>query len=29
MNGWEILVGPRDAANLHAYLKTWKAKEAR
>jgi acetyl-CoA decarbonylase/synthase complex subunit gamma len=23
--GWEILVGPRDAANLPAYLKTWKA----
>jgi len=25
MKGWEILVGPRDAANLPAYLKTWKA----
>jgi len=23
--GWEILVGPREAANLPAYLKTWKA----
>jgi acetyl-CoA decarbonylase/synthase complex subunit gamma len=23
--GWEILVGPRDAANLPAYLKTWKS----
>jgi acetyl-CoA decarbonylase/synthase complex subunit gamma len=23
--GWEILVGPRDAANLPAYLKAWKA----
>jgi acetyl-CoA decarbonylase/synthase complex subunit gamma len=23
--GWEILVGPRDAANLPAYLKGWKA----
>jgi acetyl-CoA decarbonylase/synthase complex subunit gamma len=23
--GWEILVGPRDASNLPAYLKTWKA----
>jgi acetyl-CoA decarbonylase/synthase complex subunit gamma len=22
--GWEILVGPREAANLPAYLKTWK-----
>jgi acetyl-CoA decarbonylase/synthase complex subunit gamma len=22
--GWEILVGPRDAANLPAYLKAWK-----
>jgi acetyl-CoA decarbonylase/synthase, CODH/ACS complex subunit gamma len=22
--GWEILVGPQDAANLPAYLKTWK-----
>jgi acetyl-CoA decarbonylase/synthase complex subunit gamma len=24
MPGWEILVGPRDAANLPAYLKAWK-----
>jgi acetyl-CoA decarbonylase/synthase complex subunit gamma len=24
MPGWEILVGPRDAANLTPYLKTWK-----
>jgi acetyl-CoA decarbonylase/synthase, CODH/ACS complex subunit gamma len=24
MPGWEILVGPRDAANLPAYLKSWK-----
>ncbi len=24
MKGWEILVGPKDAANLPAYLKTWK-----
>ncbi len=23
--GWEIMVGPRDASNLPAYLKTWKA----
>ncbi len=23
--GWEILVGPRDAASLPAYLKNWKA----
>jgi acetyl-CoA decarbonylase/synthase complex subunit gamma len=23
--GWEILVGPRDASNLPAYLKAWKA----
>ncbi|MGD0794498.1 MAG: acetyl-CoA decarbonylase/synthase complex subunit gamma [Dehalococcoidales bacterium] len=23
--GWEILVGPRDASNLPAYLKNWKA----
>jgi acetyl-CoA decarbonylase/synthase complex subunit gamma len=23
--GWQIQVGPRDAANLPAYLKTWKA----
>jgi acetyl-CoA decarbonylase/synthase complex subunit gamma len=22
--GWEIMVGPRDASNLPAYLKTWK-----
>ena len=25
MPGWEILVGPRDAANLPPFLKTWKA----
>jgi acetyl-CoA decarbonylase/synthase complex subunit gamma len=25
MPGWEILVGPRDAANLTPYLKAWKA----
>lgn len=25
MKGWEILVGPRDAANLTPYLKTWKS----
>ncbi len=25
MPGWEIMVGPRDAANLTPYLKTWKA----
>jgi acetyl-CoA decarbonylase/synthase complex subunit gamma len=25
MSGWEILVGPRDAANLTPYLKAWKA----
>jgi acetyl-CoA decarbonylase/synthase complex subunit gamma len=25
MKGWEILVGPRDAANLPAFLKNWKA----
>jgi acetyl-CoA decarbonylase/synthase complex subunit gamma len=25
MSGWEIMVGPRDAANLTPYLKTWKA----
>jgi acetyl-CoA decarbonylase/synthase complex subunit gamma len=24
MPGWEILVGPKDAADLPAYLKTWK-----
>jgi acetyl-CoA decarbonylase/synthase complex subunit gamma len=24
MKGWEILVGPRDAANLTPYLKAWK-----
>jgi len=24
MPGWEILVGPRDAANLTPFLKTWK-----
>jgi acetyl-CoA decarbonylase/synthase complex subunit gamma len=24
MPGWEIIVGPRDAANLPAFLKTWK-----
>ena len=24
MPGWEIMVGPRDAANLTPYLKTWK-----
>ncbi|OGO21114.1 MAG: acetyl-CoA decarbonylase/synthase complex subunit gamma, partial [Chloroflexi bacterium RBG_16_50_9] len=24
LSGWEILVGPRDAANLPAYLKAWK-----
>ena len=24
MPGWEIVVGPRDAANLPAFLKTWK-----
>jgi acetyl-CoA decarbonylase/synthase complex subunit gamma len=23
--GWEIMVGPRDASNLPAYLKAWKA----
>ena len=23
--GWEIMVGPRDASNLPAYLKNWKA----
>ena len=23
--GWEILIGPRDAAHLPAYLKTWKS----
>jgi acetyl-CoA decarbonylase/synthase complex subunit gamma len=23
--GWEILVGPREAAHLPAYLKMWKA----
>jgi acetyl-CoA decarbonylase/synthase complex subunit gamma len=22
--GWEILVGPREGANIQAYLKTWK-----
>jgi acetyl-CoA decarbonylase/synthase complex subunit gamma len=25
MPGWEILIGPRDAANLTPYLKAWKA----
>jgi acetyl-CoA decarbonylase/synthase complex subunit gamma len=25
MQGWEIMVGPRDAAHLPAYLKTWKS----
>jgi len=25
MAGWEIMVGPRDAANLTPYLKTWKS----
>ena len=25
MPGWEIMVGPRDAANLTPYLKAWKA----
>jgi acetyl-CoA decarbonylase/synthase complex subunit gamma len=25
LSGWEIMVGPRDAAHLPAYLKTWKA----
>jgi len=25
MKGWEILIGPRDAANLTPYLKAWKA----
>jgi len=25
MPGWEILVGPRDAANLPPFLKTWKS----
>ena len=25
MPGWEIMVGPRDAANLTPYLKTWSA----
>jgi acetyl-CoA decarbonylase/synthase, CODH/ACS complex subunit gamma len=25
MKGWEIMVGPRDAANLTPYLKAWKA----
>jgi len=25
MKGWEILVGPRDAANLTPFLKAWKA----
>jgi acetyl-CoA decarbonylase/synthase complex subunit gamma len=25
LSGWEIMVGPRDAANLTPYLKTWKA----
>ena len=24
LSGWEIMVGPRDAANLPAYLKAWK-----
>lgn len=24
LSGWEILVGPRDASNLPAYLKAWK-----
>jgi acetyl-CoA decarbonylase/synthase complex subunit gamma len=25
MSGWEIMVGPREAANLTAFLKEWKA----
>ena len=24
LSGWEILIGPRDAAHIPAYLKTWK-----
>ncbi|MFH1775634.1 MAG: acetyl-CoA decarbonylase/synthase complex subunit gamma [Chloroflexota bacterium] len=25
LSGWEIMVGPREAAHIPAYLKTWKA----
>ncbi len=25
LSGWEIMVGPRDAAHIPAYLKSWKA----
>jgi acetyl-CoA decarbonylase/synthase complex subunit gamma len=25
LNGWQIIVGPREAAHIPAYLKTWKA----
>jgi len=24
LSGWEILIGPRNAAHIPAYLKTWK-----
>ncbi len=29
LTGWEIVIGPREAAHIPAFLKNWRQKEAK